>query len=60
MRFKEFLMEEDGMGTAEVVVIAGVLVAVALIFRDKIHGFVKGTMDNGLKSGIEFTEGGAK
>lgn len=37
---KKFLEEEDGMGTAEVVVISAVLVAMALIFKDAIKGLI--------------------
>lgn len=39
--FKDFLTEEDGMGTVEIVVIIAVLVGVALIFRNAIFAFVK-------------------
>lgn len=48
MKLMDFLREEDGMGTAEVVIIAAVLVAVALVFRDKINEFVKGIMNKNL------------
>lgn len=48
MRFKEFLLEEDGMGTAEVVIIAAVLVAIALIFQKKIVEFVNDILARGL------------
>lgn len=51
MKLMDFLREEDGMGTAEVVIIAAVLVAVALIFKDKITKFVEGIMSNNLDSG---------
>ena len=37
---KRFLREEEGMGTVEIVIIIGVLVAIALIFRREILGFV--------------------
>jgi len=50
MKFKEFLVEEDGMGTAEVVIIAAVLVAIALIFKKNITEFVEGIMNKGLNS----------
>lgn len=43
---RSFIREEDGMGTVEVVVIIAVLVAVALIFRNAIIGFVKDLMSN--------------
>lgn len=53
MRLKEFMLEEDGMGTAEVVIIAAVLVAIALIFRDKITDFVEGIMNTNLKNDLK-------
>jgi hypothetical protein len=53
MRFKEFLLEEDGMGTAEVVIIAAVLVAIALIFRDKIQTFVETILADNLNPNVE-------
>ncbi len=48
MKLREFLIEEDGMGTAEVVIIAAVLVAVALIFRTQVTEFVEGMLKKGL------------
>lgn len=41
---RNFITEEDGMGTVEVVIIVAVLVAVALIFRRAIFGFVSDIM----------------
>lgn len=38
--FKDFLKEEDGLGTLEIVVIIAVLIGIALIFRSKIIAFV--------------------
>jgi Flp pilus assembly pilin Flp len=38
---KNFIKEEDGMGTVEIVIIVAVLVAIALIFRKAIYNFVK-------------------
>lgn len=43
---KDFLREEDGMGTVEIVIIIAVLVAVAIIFRNQIIGFVTTIMNN--------------
>ncbi|GAE88794.1 Flp1 family type IVb pilin [Acetivibrio straminisolvens] len=37
---KNFIKEEDGLGTVEIVIIVAVLVAIALIFRKAIFGFV--------------------
>ena len=42
--FKNFLKEEDGMGTIEIVIIIAVLVAIALIFKNQITGFATGIM----------------
>ena len=59
MKFKQFLVEEDGMGTAEVVIIAAVLVAIALMFKDTIISFVDDILKNNFDSNITFepTEG---
>lgn len=38
---KRFWNEEDGFGTVELVILIGVLVAVALIFRKAIISFVQ-------------------
>lgn len=47
---KRFWMEEDGMGTVEIIIIIAVLVAVALIFKDGITGFVKNLMNKFFKT----------
>ncbi|NLH97078.1 MAG: hypothetical protein GX477_07050 [Clostridiaceae bacterium] len=41
---RNFLSEEDGLGTVEIVVIIAVLVGIALIFRDAIIKFVTDIM----------------
>lgn len=41
---KRFWNEEDGFGTVELVILIGVLVAVALIFRKSIIKFVNDLM----------------
>jgi hypothetical protein len=38
--FKEFITEEDGLGTVEIIVIAAVLVGVALLFRKAVWSWV--------------------
>lgn len=38
---KEFWLEEEGMGTVEIVLIIAVLVSVALMFRGYVIDFVK-------------------
>ena len=43
---KGFIMEEDGMGTVEIVIIIAVLVGLALIFRDAIINFATNVMSN--------------
>lgn len=43
---KALLREEDGLGTVELVIILAVLVAIALIFREYIFGFVQEIMNN--------------
>jgi Flp pilus assembly pilin Flp len=37
---KKFIKEEDGMGTVEIVIIIGVLIAIALIFSKQIKNLV--------------------
>jgi len=36
---KNFIKEDDGLGTVEIVIIIAVLVGIALIFRDAIINF---------------------
>lgn len=38
--FREFLIEEDGMGTVEIVLIIVVLVGLVVIFRDQLTKIV--------------------
>lgn len=40
-RFKNFLREEDGMGTVEIVLIIVVLIALVAMFRDGIKEVVQ-------------------
>lgn len=42
--FKNFLREEEGMGTVEIVLIISALVAVAILFREAITEFITETM----------------
>lgn len=39
--FKNFLKDEDGLGTVEIVILIAVLVLVALLFKTAIVNFVK-------------------
>lgn len=43
--WKEFLKEEDGMGTVEIILIVIVLVGLVIIFKDYIEDFVLSIMD---------------
>jgi Flp pilus assembly pilin Flp len=56
---KNFIKEEDGMGTVEIVIIVAVLVAIALIFRKAIYNFVKEIVGKIFNDGVkdEVTEG---
>jgi len=51
---KNFWNDEEGLGTLEIILIAAVLVAVALLFRDRITTWVKTLLDNiGGEIGVE-------
>lgn len=51
---KNFWNDEEGLGTLEIILIAAVLVAVALLFRDRITSWVKQLLDNiGGEIGVE-------
>jgi Flp pilus assembly pilin Flp len=52
---KNFVKEEDGLGTVEIVVIIAVLVGIALIFRKAIFGFVTETIARIFETGSEST-----
>ncbi|MCR5721473.1 MAG: hypothetical protein K6G72_03935 [Lachnospiraceae bacterium] len=43
--FKDFLKEEDGMGTVEVILIIVVLVALVVIFKTQITKIVNSLFD---------------
>ena len=43
--FKDFLLEEEGMGTVEVILIIVVLVALVVLFKDRIMKIVAGLFD---------------
>ena len=43
--FKDFLREEDGMGTVEVILIIVVLVALVVIFKTQITKIVNSLFD---------------
>ena len=45
MRFKEFLFDEDGIGTVEMVLILVIILAIVIIFRGKIMEIVNNALD---------------
>lgn len=47
--FKDFLMEEDGLGTVEIVIIIAVLVGIALLFKNQIVAFVNNILNKIVK-----------
>lgn len=42
---KEFIYDEDGIGTVEMILILVVLIGIVIIFRDKIRELVNNIMD---------------
>lgn len=49
---KNFLKEEDGMSTVEIVIIIAVLVGLAILFRNYITDFVKYALDKAFNKDI--------
>lgn len=47
---KRFWMDEEGMGTLEVVVIIAALIAVGLLFKKEIYSWVSGLLSKGKTS----------
>ena len=47
--FRQFLTEEDGMGTVEVILIIVVLVGLVIIFKEKITEVVNSIFTNQTK-----------
>jgi Flp pilus assembly pilin Flp len=45
MRVKEFLLEEDGVGVVEVILILVVLIALVIIFKKQITKLVNSIFD---------------
>lgn len=43
--WKQFLVEEDGMGTVEIILIIVVLVGLVILFRDEISAIVENLFD---------------
>ena len=42
---RDFLFEEDGIGTVEMILILVVLIGIVIIFRDRIRDLVGNIMD---------------
>lgn len=56
---KNFFLDEEGMGTVEMVLIIAALVSIAIIFRKAIIGFVQnslGSIFEGAEDNIGVTE----
>ncbi len=57
---RDFWNEEDGMGTVEMVLIIAALVAIALLFRKAIIGFINEAVGkvfgSDTKKGLDVTE----
>lgn len=45
MGFRDFIKEEDGVGTVEVVLLLVVIVILVVLFRDKIKGIVDNALE---------------
>jgi Flp pilus assembly pilin Flp len=43
---RSFIMEEDGMGTVEIVLIVIVLVGLVAVFKEQISGIVEQVIEN--------------
>ncbi len=52
--WKNFLMEEDGMGTVEVILIIVVLVGLVMVFRDNLTEIVDSLFDKITKKTYKF------
>lgn len=50
---KNFLRDEEGMGTVELVLIIAALVSIAIIFRNQIIGFVRAQLTAVFDAGKE-------
>lgn len=51
---RDFLREEDGLGTVEIVLLIAVLVGLALLFRRQVVGFVSRILGSTLGNEGEF------
>lgn len=46
LKFMNFMKDEEGLGTLEIILIIVVLVGIALIFRETITEWVRNLLDN--------------
>ncbi|MCM3783592.1 hypothetical protein M3231_11440 [Neobacillus mesonae] len=53
-RMKGFWKEEDGLGTLEMILIIGVILIIALIFKDQIQALVENLLENVTSKSNEF------
>lgn len=58
--FMDFIKEEDGLGTVEIVIIIAVLVGLALIFRKAIFDFVNQIFDKIFENSGDVVEDAGK
>jgi len=49
---KNFIIEEDGLGTVEIVLIIAILVGLALLFKKQIVGFVARIMSGVVNTNV--------
>lgn len=57
---KKFWNDEEGLGTLEIILIIAVLIAIALLFREAIIGWVKSLLDFGEKHIDDFDPSNTK
>ena len=46
LKFTNFMKDEEGLGTLEIILIVVVLVGIAILFRDAITGWVNDLIQN--------------
>ena len=44
-KFMNLMQDEEGLGTLEIILIIVVLIGIAILFRDRITGFVENILD---------------
>lgn len=53
---KDFIKDEEGISTVEIVVIIAILVGIALLFKDSIVSFVKKIINNFIDADVNPTD----